>query len=376
MANSTGTGQAPYPYSEPSDTEEWAQDFLYGLGAPEEQGLYGGPTETAYVEQWEANESPSGYGYNPLGETQPEPNATDVPGNPAGVKEYTSWGEGLQAVYDNLDTYPPDANLAAELGSGDASVQELDAAQASGGWNTNPNDVNNPGTGTNEPFTFTGTESGTVQGFGNVAAAGGGGKGVPVWLEDMNNLLNSGQIGQGVGGTFSGLAGSFETGAVTLALKLAIGGVGLLSVLGGLFLLFGPSFLHKAGTATGFGQPTSLAVSRESTARAQQIRADIGAREDQRTAARQKRDTLEQDRKIRLIDARKQANLDLINARKAPKPKGPTVTKPTDKKTTSYTPPGPKPSARRPRRKDEPQFHHGPQGEGSSVGEPPTKISG
>lgn len=340
----TGTGQAPYPYAEPSDTEEWSQDFLYGTGAPLEQGLYGGSTETAYVEQWEQNESPSGYGYNPLGTEETEPGSWDA--NSAGVQGYTSWGEGLQATYDTLAGNPNNENLVSELQSGDASVAELDTAQSYGSWKTG-NEPNLTGQGANVPFTYTGSQSGTVQGYGNAGTAGAASK-APGWLLTLDSYLRHGQAygANPTGGTFGGV----EDTAVEIFAKVSVGAVGFVMLLGGMIVVFGPSFLHKAGTATGFGQPGQLLQSsQESSRRAAAIRSDIEQREAQRETFRAARAEQQQQFDLAKINARKEANLAVAEAK-------------STRRTRSSDVPGPSAAAKpRPRQMTPPPRQPGPK---------------
>lgn len=370
--------QAPYPYPSPSGTEEWAQDFLYGVGAPKEQGLYGGPTENAYVEQWEQAESPSGYGANPLGTEQTESGSWAA--NSAGVQGYTSWGEGLQATYDTLAGDPGNSALVADLQSGTASPGELDSAQLAGSWATG-NEPNLTGQGADVPFTsgpaagpgeaVAAGAAGTVAGYGNNPTPGGNSK-VPGWLNTIWNLQQSGTPNQGPGGTFGGTFGGVESAVVKVAIDLGIGAVGFLFLAGGMIVVFGPSFLRRAGGATGFGQPSSLKVANIATQRQTALRRDIEERESRRESARVFRDRQKQYDELQRIDARKKANLELIEAKKAAKGARRTVKGPAPSakpRGRMMNPPGP-----RPRTRDEPQFTHGPQGQGSSVGEQPTKV--
>ena len=351
MANTSGGsgapsgGQTPYPYAEPSDTEQWAQDFLYGIGAPKSQGLYGGPSETAYVEDWEHAESPSGWGYNPLGTEQPEPGSFTDPQNAAqggSVQDFTSWGQGLQAQYDTLANNPGNATLVGDLKAGNTPASELNYAQQSGSWKTGA-ETNLSGAPDNTPFTFSGG-AGTVQGYGNAAAPGSpsAGGAVPGWLKAIDVLqtkgANSGTI----------IYGSIENTIVKVAVDLGFGAVGFLFLAGGLIVLFGPAFLSKASQATGFGRPgTALQVSRESTARAAAIRSDIEQREAQRETFRAARAEQEQEFSLQKIQARKQANLDLVKARRAGKRtiKAPKEAAPKPQPRRQMTPPGPEPGA-------------------------------
>lgn len=68
----------------------WAKDFLKGIGAPAT------PQNIEFVQKWENLESGGGGGqYNPLNSVLGAPGASSV--NSVGVKNYTSYQQGLQA---------------------------------------------------------------------------------------------------------------------------------------------------------------------------------------------------------------------------------------------------------------------------------------
>lgn len=106
------------PYPTPSNSLQWAQDLDYVLGAPNTPGNVG---------VWEAManaETPTGFGLNPGGNTQTEPGSTPVPGNPAGVQEYSSWATSL-AAYESVIEQSNNRTFLADLRGGNASEQTL-----------------------------------------------------------------------------------------------------------------------------------------------------------------------------------------------------------------------------------------------------------
>jgi hypothetical protein len=106
------------PYPTPSNSLQWAEDLNYILGAPNTPGNVG---------VWEAManaETPTGFGLNPGGNTQTEPGSTPVPGNSAGVQEYSSWATSL-AAYESVVTQSNNRQFLADLRGGNASEQTL-----------------------------------------------------------------------------------------------------------------------------------------------------------------------------------------------------------------------------------------------------------
>lgn len=73
---------------------QWAQDFLKSIGAPTSPG------NVQVIENWEMAESGQGGGlYNPLNSTELAPGSTPLPGNGAGVQDYVSYQQGIQAAH-------------------------------------------------------------------------------------------------------------------------------------------------------------------------------------------------------------------------------------------------------------------------------------
>lgn len=156
-------GNLPYP--SPTNTGEWAKDLLTELGDPLTA------SNVSYLESWQAAESPSGYGYNPLGTKQTE--AGSVNANSAGVQAFKSWAQGLQATVTTFTAYAGNSALLSRLHQGNATVAQLDAAQASGSWATGA-EPHLSGQGSSTPFTYGGS-MGEQPGASGVATASGGG---------------------------------------------------------------------------------------------------------------------------------------------------------------------------------------------------------
>lgn len=149
------------PYPNPTNTGEWAHDLLSELGAPQT------PSNVGYIEAWEHLESPSGFGYNPLGDETGAPGSIHAPGNSASVQAYQSWLSGLNTTAYNLTSLPQNAGIVTDLKSGDATLAELSAAQSQGGWKGGlEQEINRLGSST--PFTYGGA-SGIQQGAPGVA---------------------------------------------------------------------------------------------------------------------------------------------------------------------------------------------------------------
>ena len=152
------------PYADPTNTGQWAADELYSLGAPIN------PFDVSYLEAWQTHESPSGFGYNPLGDETGATGSIHAPGNTASVQAYTSWLQGLQTTTYNLTSLPQNAKIVAALRSGNATYAELSAAQAQGGWGGGgEKTIAAPGTST--PFNY-GGPWGLKQGATGVAGNG------------------------------------------------------------------------------------------------------------------------------------------------------------------------------------------------------------
>jgi hypothetical protein len=169
------------PYADPLNTGQWADDLLFDLGDPTSASNVG------YVEAWEQRESPSGFGYNPLGTEQPESGSEHAPGNTATVQAYRSVAQGLQATVATLRGNSKNASLENALASGDASLATLSAAQATPGasWATGPEkDITALGTST--AFTYGGT-MGVVPGAAPLGSVAGDPTGL---VGQTGNVLN------------------------------------------------------------------------------------------------------------------------------------------------------------------------------------------
>jgi hypothetical protein len=118
------------PYADPTNSGQWAQDLLSSLGDPETASNIG------YIEAWEQHESPSGFGYNPLGTEETSPGSIHAPGNTASVQAFDSWYSGLNATVRTFTGDAGNANLEKDLASGDASLAQLSKDQTQGSWAT------------------------------------------------------------------------------------------------------------------------------------------------------------------------------------------------------------------------------------------------
>jgi hypothetical protein len=153
------------PYANPTNSGQWAQDLLTQLGDPLSASNIG------YLEAWIPHESPSGFGYNPIGTEQTTPTSIHAPGNAATVQAYQSWADGLAATVKTFTGWAGNKNLIADLQKGNASYAQLAADQATSSWSTGgEKTIAAPGTST--PFTYGGSY-GLIYGAKGVASAPG-----------------------------------------------------------------------------------------------------------------------------------------------------------------------------------------------------------
>lgn len=151
------------PYADPTNTGQWAHDLLSALGDPQTASNVG------YIEAWEQRESPSGYGYNPLGTEETAKGSTNA--NSAGVQAFRSWLSGLNATVATFKGDPANQPLELALSEGNASLGTLAGAQAGGSWATGAEkDIN--ALGTPHAFTYGGAQ-GEVPGAVGIAAVSG-----------------------------------------------------------------------------------------------------------------------------------------------------------------------------------------------------------
>jgi len=224
------------PYANPTNTSQWAKDFLTSLGAPSTASNVG------YVEAWQAQESPSGYGYNPLGSTENPPFGGAVNVNSSGVKAYQSWAQGLAAVDQMITSQSRNTPLLEALRSGIAGFATLSTAQAQGSWaSANEKNISAPGTST--PFTYGGSQ-GLVKGAPGVA---GGGPGVLGQVGHVLNPVGTNFLGSGtaantaksaVSGLTSGIFGPLVSWLEKGAADVTFVGFGLMLVIVGLVVTF------------------------------------------------------------------------------------------------------------------------------------------
>lgn len=114
------------PYANPHTPVEYAKDFLTYLGAPLSA------SNVAFFSALAGSESPSAPGFNAFGTTEKLPGSTTYPGNSAGVQEYTTLEQGLQASEDLLfgggpQTTPLAPLLAGDLKAGNSPLTLLEA---------------------------------------------------------------------------------------------------------------------------------------------------------------------------------------------------------------------------------------------------------
>lgn len=165
------------PYADPTNTGQWAQDLLSTLGEPITS------TNVGYLEAWQTHESPSGYGYNPLGEETKAAGSTNA--NYAGVQAYTSWAEGLTTTAHNLTSLPQNAGILAAFKKGNASLSEFSTAQSEGGWSTGgESSIDSLGSSTG--FTYGGAQ-GEQKGAAGVSGAENPTGWFGQWIEPVIN---------------------------------------------------------------------------------------------------------------------------------------------------------------------------------------------
>lgn len=163
------------PYADPTNSGQWAQDLLSILPNPE-TGKIGDPLtaqNVGYIEAWVPHESPSGFGYNPLGTEETAPGSIHAPGNSATVQAFQSWLSGLTATAATFTGDKANAQLLADLGNGHASLAQLAAAQSVPGssWATGGEKTISQ-LGTSQPFQY-GGDHGLIFGAAGIASAPG-----------------------------------------------------------------------------------------------------------------------------------------------------------------------------------------------------------
>jgi hypothetical protein len=202
------------PYPAPLSTGQWAHDILYELGDPQS------PTNVGYWEAWQSRESPSGYGYNPVGTEQTAPGSIVAPGNSATVQAFRSWAQGLLATKQTITQNPANAQLEAALRSGNATLAQLAAAQSVPGasWATG-GESQITALGTSTPFSY-GGPMGLQKGSPGVASVAGdktpsaGGPGLLDQIFHPLNPFGSNFLGLGtVGHTVTGIPGDVAKSA-------------------------------------------------------------------------------------------------------------------------------------------------------------------
>ena len=226
-------------YGGPTNTNQWAQDLL---------GLLNDPITASnvnYLELWQHAESPSGFGYNPLGTEQVAPGSVHAPGNTATVQAYRSWYSGFAATLQTLTGNAANSNLLAALKKGNDTTAQLDAAQATPGasWAGGP-ETRLSGTGTSENFLYGGV-SGLQAGKQGILSTTGDPSGSSLTSQAWTNPVGAGvtAVGDVAGGALSGFAGSIfkplvgwiEEGAADVTFI----GFGLLLIVIGLTVTFG-----------------------------------------------------------------------------------------------------------------------------------------
>lgn len=233
------------PFASPTNTGQWAQDLLTALGDPLTQSNIG------YLEAWQHAESPSGYGYNPLGTEQTAPGSTNA--NSAGVQAFQSWAQGISATVATFTGYAGNSKLLALLKKGNATTAQLDAAQRQGSWATG-GESSIAGPGTSTAFTYGGLQGEQLNAKGY--ATGGSGvtaiqKGLQQELQQAGSGLNPSQdlsnIGSNVvSGVFGPVAKWIEKGAADVTFI----GFGLLLIIVGLSVTFHSETQDVVGVAS------------------------------------------------------------------------------------------------------------------------------
>jgi hypothetical protein len=161
------------PFPNPTNSGQWAEDELTILGDPLTK------TNVGYIEAWIPHESPSGFGYNPLGTEQTAPGSIHAPGNSATVQAFQSWLSGLNATAKTFTGDAANAQLLADLKNGHASLAQLSAAQSVAGssWATG-GEKTISALGTSQPFTY-GGDHGLTYGAKGIASGPGDSNATP-----------------------------------------------------------------------------------------------------------------------------------------------------------------------------------------------------
>jgi hypothetical protein len=130
---------AKVPYASPTNANEYAADLLAYMGDPETAA------NRSVITAWVKAESPTLPGFNGLGTTLPLSGSTPVPGNSAGVQEYPSLADGLQAAKDMIEGSTTQTALApqlqTDLASGKATTSQLDTDVLNSGWSGSGQDT-------------------------------------------------------------------------------------------------------------------------------------------------------------------------------------------------------------------------------------------
>ena len=255
-------GGSGLPFPNPTSTGQWSKDLLTLLGDPLTASNVG------YVNAWQNVESPSGFGYNPLGTEQTAPGSIHAPGNKATVQAFSSWSSGLSATVATFKGYAGNANLLNLLHRGNATPAQLSQAQRQGSWATGSEPgISGPAAST--PFKYGGAHGLSPH------APGVAGKPNPTgwfgqWVEPIlqnpvplpgvtklpggSTTPGGGVISNAAGAALSPITGPFksviswaEKGAADFTFVL----FGLVLIGVGLFVTFSHQAEEAAGTAAG-----------------------------------------------------------------------------------------------------------------------------